>query len=56
VTVKVVMPEMPPAAAVTVLDPVDNPVAVPLALTVAMAGWDEVQDALAEMLCFEPSL
>jgi hypothetical protein len=56
VTVKVVVPAMPAAAAVMVVGPDDKPVAVPLPLIEAMAVCDEVQVTLDEIFCLEPSL
>ncbi len=56
VTVKVVVPAMPPAAAVIVIDPGDTPVTAPLALIVATAVSDDVQVTLDKKSCLEPSL
>lgn len=56
VTVKVVLPAMAPSFAVTVVDPTDNAVAIPVALIVAIAMPEDVHVTLEEMSCLEPSL
>jgi hypothetical protein len=56
VTVNVVVPAMPLDVAVMVVNPDDEPVAVPLALIVAIAVRDEVHATLDEMSCLDASL
>lgn len=55
VTVRVALPLMVPTAALTVVAPVDNVLARPIVLTVAIAGDDDVQTAVSVKFCVLPS-
>jgi hypothetical protein len=55
VTVSVVLPEISLSETEIVVDPATRAVATPVALTLATAGFDELQVTLEDRSCFDPS-